>query len=316
MQTLNFTLNELLQVKDRIEPFIHKTPIVTSKILNRETGAELFFKCESFQKTGSFKIRGATNAILSLTGEEVLKGVVTHSSGNFAQALSKAANLKGIKAWIVMPENAPKSKKEAVKSYGGIIVECLPTLKSRENTANEIVEKNGATFIHPYNQREVIAGQATCAIEIYQEIDSPDYIVVPVGGGGLISGTALATQCFSPQTKIIAAEPKGADDCFRSLQQGTIIPMESPKTIADGLRTGLGDLTFPIIQKYVSDVITVSEDDIIHAMKLFWTRAKIVIEPSSAVALAAVLISKERFVKKSVTVILTGGNVDIDNLPF
>ena len=304
------TKEQLTNTQLRINNHTHNTAVTTSQILDQMAEATLFFKCECFQRKGSFKLRGATNAVLSLTDEEKAKGVVTHSSGNFAQALALAATNHGIKSWIVMPENAPQTKKSAVEQYGGQIVLCTSTQTAREETADKYVKKYGATFIHPYNQLEVIQGQATAAMELIEKIPDLDYIVAPVGGGGLLSGTALAAHYFSPKTKVIGAEPLGADDAYRSFKSGKIFPQDNPQTIADGLRTGLGTLTFPIIKELVSEIITVTETEIIDALKTFWTRAKIVIEPSAAVALAVVLKSPETFAKKRVGIILSGGNID------
>ncbi|MDY0279988.1 MAG: pyridoxal-phosphate dependent enzyme [Salinivirgaceae bacterium] len=310
------TKEQIIETIARISPHIHKTTIATSRILDEMAKATLFFKCENFQRTGSFKIRGATNAILSLTANEKAKGVVTHSSGNFAQALAMAATSQGIKSWIVMPENAPNTKKDAVKQYGGEVILCAPTLVARETTAEKYVEKHGATFIHPFNQLEVIQGQSTAAMELINEVQNLDYIVAPVGGGGLLSGTALAAHYFSPSTKIIGAEPLGADDAYKSFKQGVLIPQNNPQTIADGLRTSLGTLTFPIIQVLVSEIKTVTEEQIIDALQLFWTRTKIVIEPSAAVALAVVLNTPETFVGKRIGIILSGGNIDLKHVSF
>jgi threonine dehydratase len=308
--SLPVTQNQLSETHRLITPYIHKTPVITSQILDNLTHSRLFFKCECLQKTGSFKKRGATSAVLTLSEEERNRGIVTHSSGNFAQALALSATELKIKSWIVMPKNATIAKKEATKQYGGKIVECEPTLSDRENTAKDIIERHGATFIHPYNQYSVIRGQATAAMELISEIDSLDYIVAPVGGGGLISGVSLVCKYFSPETKVIGAEPSGADDAFKSFRYRTFIPQTNPQTIADGLHTSLGDLTFPLIINLVSDILTVSEEEIIEAMKLFWSRAKIIIEPSSAVALAAILKNTEIFAGKNTGVILSGGNVD------
>jgi len=314
--SLPVSKDQLLQTQQSISPYIHKTPVITSRILNKIAEADLFFKCECLQRCGAFKIRGATSAIFSLSPEEQAKGVVTHSSGNFAQALACAAAEQGIKAWIVMPKNAPATKKTATKSYGGQIVECEPTQKDREATADHLVATYGATMIHPYNQYPVIKGQATAAMELVNDVHDLDYAVAPVGGGGLLSGTALACAYFSPGTKIMGAEPLGADDAYKSFHTGTIIPQTNPQTIADGLRTGLGDLTFPLIKELVSDILTVTEEEIVDAMKLFWSRTKIIIEPSSAVALAAVLKNSDIFAGKRVGLILSGGNVDLEKLPW
>jgi len=307
---------EFLQACERVKPYVHKTPVLTSSFLNELSGTSLFFKCENFQKMGAFKMRGAINAILQLSEEQKKAGVVTHSSGNFAQALSLAARDLGVKAYIVMPNNAPKVKKLAVAGYGGIITESESTLEARENAANNIVLENGATFIHPSNNREVILGQGTAAAELLKDFPDLDYIVSPVGGGGLIAGTALAAHYLSKKCKVIGGEPFGADDAFRSLQSGKIEENIEINTVADGLRTQLGDQNFPIIKKYVSEIIRVEEAEIIQALRYIWERMKIVVEPSSAVALASVLREKEKFRNKKVGIILSGGNVDLSNLPF
>ncbi|MBU2929222.1 pyridoxal-phosphate dependent enzyme [Winogradskyella psychrotolerans] len=306
----------LIETHNRIKPFIHKTPVLISRLLNEETGCNLFFKCENFQKMGAFKMRGASNAILSLTDEQRQRGVVTHSSGNFAQAVSLAAQTLGVKAYIVMPENAPQVKKNAVKTYGGEIIECESTLKAREETANTIEKEKGASFLHPSNQDEVIHGNSTAAIELLEEQPDLDVIIVPVGGGGLLAGTALAAHYFSNKCKVIGGEPMEADDAYRSLISGRIETNKTTATIADGLRTHLGNRNFPIIQNYIEKIIRVEEAEIINAMQLIWERMKIAIEPSSAVAFAAVLKRKEEFATKNVGIILSGGNVDVKNLPF
>ena len=306
--------NELKDTYKLLQPFIHKTPVITSRLLNDLAQADLFFKCESLQRTGSFKIRGATSAVLALSEEQQRRGVVTHSSGNFAQALAFAATQLGVKSWIVMPENAPDIKKQATAGYGGEIILCKPTIKDRETTALSIIEQKGATFIHPYNQYSVIRGQSTVAMELIEDMNHLDYIISPIGGGGLISGIALACHYFSDKTKVIGAEPLGADDAFRSFHTGKLIPQTNPQTIADGLRTSLGDLTFPIIKELVTNIYTVTETQIMNALKLFWTRTKIIIEPSSAVTLAVVLNNQNIFSNKRVGVILSGGNIDIDRL--
>lgn len=308
--------NEILATMERITPFIHKTPVLTSTSINRILGVELFFKCENFQRMGAYKMRGAVNAVLKLSDEEKARGVVTHSSGNFAQALALAAKSVNIKAYIVMPSNAPKVKKAAVLEYGAEVIECPPTTQDREAVAAKITKEKGATFIHPSNDLNVIFGQGTAALELIKEQNALDYIFVPVGGGGLLAGTALAAHYFSPGTKVIAGEPFGADDAYHSLKAGKIIPCENPLTIADGLRTSLGDKNFPIIQKLVKEIIRVEEQEIIDAMKMIWQRMKIIIEPSSAVAFAALIREKGRFKNKKAGVILSGGNVDVENLPF
>ena len=301
----------------RTTPHVHKTPVLTSQLLNEISGTQLFFKCENFQKMGAFKMRGAINAILQLSEEEKGKGVVTHSSGNFAQAVSLAAKHLGIKAYIVMPSNAPQVKKEAVHGYGGIIIESRPTLKSRETEAAKIVKEKGATFLHPSNNLNVILGQGTAAIELLESEPNLDLIFTPVGGGGLIAGTALAATYFSNSNcKVIGGEPYKVDDAYRSLKSGKIEINTNTDTIADGLRTNLGDINFPIIQKHVDEIIRVQEIEIIKSMRLIWERLKIIIEPSSAVPFAALLSEKQRFKNKKIGIILSGGNVDLSNLPF
>jgi len=310
------SFNDLTETAERIKIYIHHTPVMTCSSLNVITGASLFFKCENLQKTGSFKFRGAVNAVLQLPEEKRKNGVATHSSGNFAQALSLAAKTAGLKAYIVMPENATSVKKEAVLGYGAEIIECKSNLEARESTLNDVVARTGACFIHPYNDINVILGQGTAAFELIKDIEKPDIIIAPVGGGGLISGTALATRHLLPDTEIYAAEPMGADDAYRSFHKGEIIPCLNPNTIADGLRTSLGDKTFPIIKRLLSDIIRVEEDEIIQAMRLIWERMKIVIEPSAAVAFAAVYKEKEKFSGKRIGIILSGGNTDLGNIPF
>lgn len=306
----------LIQVQKRIKPFIHRTPVLTSELLNELSGANVFFKCENFQKMGAFKMRGAANAILNLSEEQRQKGVVTHSSGNFAQAVSLAALKLGVKAYIVMPENAPHVKKEAVRAYKGRIIECTSTIEDREIVARSIQEKEGATFLHPSNDDDVIFGQGTAAMELLEDYPDLDYIFVPVGGGGLIGGTALAVHLFSDKCKVIGGEPFEVDDAYRSLISGKIETNKTANTIADGLRTHLGDRNFPIIQKHVEKIIRVKEDEIVKAMELIWERMKIVIEPSCAVPFAALLRNKEDYKNKNVGIILSGGNVDLKNLPF
>ncbi|MDE3742487.1 pyridoxal-phosphate dependent enzyme [Maribacter polysaccharolyticus] len=307
---------DLIECHGRIVPFIHETPILTSRLLNEIAGADIFFKCENFQRMGAYKMRGATNAISQLTDAQREKGVVTHSSGNFAQALSLAAKSLGVKAYIVMPSSAPQVKKDAVKGYGGTIIECEPTLAARNAMAEEIRSKTGATFIHPSNDLNVIAGQGTACMELLNEQPDLDVVVVPVGGGGLIAGTALAAHYFGKGCSVIGAEPFEVDDAYRSLISGKIESNETTNTIADGLKTELGDKSFPLMQEYVDRIIRVTEEEIVAAMKLIWERMKIVIEPSSAVAFAAVLREKESFKGKKIGIIISGGNVDLKNLPF
>ncbi len=306
----------LFDCHQRIEPFIHETPVLSSQLINTVVGTVIFFKCENFQRMGAFKMRGATNAIMQLGDEQKQKGVVTHSSGNFAQAVSLAAKSLGIPAYIVMPSNAPEVKRNAVADYDGKITLCDATLKARENAAQKIVEEKGATFIHPSNDMDVILGNATAAMELLKDQPDLDYIFTPVGGGGLIAGTALAAHHFGKNCKVIGGEPMEADDAYRSLQSGKIEENKSANTIADGLRTTLGNINFPIIQQYVEKIILVSEEEIVTAMKLIWERMKIIVEPSSAVALAAVIGEKEELQNKRIGIIISGGNVDLKNLPF
>ncbi|MBL7877499.1 MAG: pyridoxal-phosphate dependent enzyme [Cyclobacteriaceae bacterium] len=307
---MNIDRSTIEQAHERIKPYIHHTPVLTSASVDEVAGCHVFFKCENFQKVGAFKARGAMNAALSLSPDQLSKGIATHSSGNHAQALARAAKILGVKSYIVMPRTAPDIKKRGVKGYGGEIFECEPTLQARESTLAEVIKKTGATEIHPFNNYEVMAGQATAAKELFEEVENLDVIMAPVGGGGLLSGTALAAKYFSPRTKVIAGEPAGSDDAYRSLQSGKIEPAQS-QTIADGLLTTLGDKTFPIIHELVSEVITASDEQIINAMKLVWERMKIIIEPSCAVPLASLLKEKERFKGKRVGIILSGGNVDL-----
>ena len=308
---------DLVNAKRRIELFINETPILTSTMINKLAGCEVFFKCESFQKVGAFKYRGATNAILQLSPEEMKNGVATHSSGNHAQALALAAKVQGIKAFIVMPSTAPRVKVEAVRGYGAEITFCEPTLQAREQTLAAVVEKTGATEIHPFDHDWIIAGQGTAAMELLEEMMDLEVIITPVGGGGLLSGTALAARYFGKEgIKVIASEPEMASDAYRSFKSGILEPSINPQTIADGLLTSLSERTFNIIREYVDNIIIVSEDEIIEAMKLIWERMKIVIEPSSAVPFAALLKEKARFSGKRVGIIISGGNVDLGNLPF
>ena len=313
---MKVSLEDIRDAAIRIDPYIHRTPVFTSTSINKIAGCELFFKTHNFQKVGAFKMRGAANAVMQLSEEQLTMGVATHSSGNHAAALACAARARGIKAYIVMPKNAPAIKKKAVAGYGAEIIECEPTLASREATLEEVVKKTGATFIPPYNHEHVILGQATCALELLEQTEKLDFILAPIGGGGLMSGTALTTRLFSPDTEIIGAEPAGADDAYRSLEAGRILPMDHPDTIADGLRTSLGSLTFPILQEHVKRIITVKDEEIVKAMRLIWERMKIIIEPSCAVPLAAVLKEASFFENGRVGIILTGGNVDLENLPF
>lgn len=314
------TSNQLLDCHTRIKPYIHNTPVLTSRLVNKKLKANLFFKCENFQRAGAYKIRGATNAILQLTEEQKKHGVVTHSSGNFAQALSLAAQSIGIHAHIVMPNTAPEVKKIGVREYGGTIHECDPTVEARQQMANEIAARTGATFIHPSNDENVIIGQGTAAIELLKEQPYLDYLFCPVGGGGLIAGSSLAAKYFGSNCSVLGGEPFEADDAYRSLKSGKIEGNTSVNTIADGLKTTLGNINFPIIQQYVDSIVRVDEEEIIMAMQLIWERMKIVIEPSSAVAVAAAItfsrVNFNDFRDKKVGIIVSGGNVDLSKLPF
>jgi len=309
-------IEDVKNAHERIKHFIHKTPVLTSKTLDKITYSELYFKCENFQKAGAFKFRGATNAVLSLTKDEAKQGVLTHSSGNHAGALSLAAKMKNVPAYIVMPKNAPAVKRVAVQNYGGIITECEPTLKAREETAEQVMEKTGATLIHPYNNEKIIAGQGTAAFELLNKINNVDIILTPVGGGGLLSGTAISAKSLNPQIKVFGCEPHNADDAYRSFHAGKIIPIKNPNTIADGLRTSLGDKTFPIIRKLVDDILLVTESEIVSAMRFIWERMKIIVEPSAVVPFAAILRKRPELIGKKIGLILSGGNVDVRNLPF
>ncbi len=310
------TLADIKKAHQRVSRYASVTPVLTSESINELTVANIFFKCENFQKIGAFKMRGATNAILSLHPDERAMGVATHSSGNHGQAVALAARLSGIKAYIVMPNSSPKVKKKAVEHYGAEIIFCENTLESRQKALDKVLTKTGAIFIPPYDNYAVIAGQATAAKELIEEIDDLDSIITSVGGGGLLSGTALSTSYLSPNVKVYGAEPKNADDAYRSFKSGQLLPVENSNTIADGLKTSLGVRNFEIIKDLVNDIFTVTEEEIIDAMRLVWERMKLIIEPSSAVAVAAVLTQNEVFKNKKIGLILTGGNVDLGNLPF
>ena len=310
------TFADIEKAHERIRSYIHHTPVMTSKSINEIVGAELFFKCENLQKVGAFKFRGACNSVFSLSDEEAKNGVCTHSSGNHAAALALAARMRGVPAYIVMPENAPEIKKKAVAGYGAQITFCEPTQAARESTLANVARQTGATEIHPYNYFNVICGQGTAAKELIEDTGNLDIVMAPVGGGGLLSGTALSTRALLPKARVIAAEPAGADDAFRSFYSKTLHPSVAPKTIADGLLTSLGSLTFPIVLENVDQIVTVSEDNIVAAMRMIWERMKIIIEPSSAVPLAAILENKAEVKGKKVGIILSGGNVDLGKLPF
>lgn len=308
--------SDIQTARRNIMKYIHRTPVLTNRQVNERTGADVFFKCENFQKGGAFKFRGACNTVLQLSDEEAAKGVATHSSGNHAQAIALAAKLRGIKAFIVMPENAPEVKKQAVRGYGAEITFCESTLEARESTLENVVEETGAVFIHPYNHPGIIAGQGTCAMEFLMECPGLDHILAPVGGGGLISGTAIATRRISPETKVIGCEPELADDACRSFKSGSLQPVKRYDSIADGLRTSLGELSFACIQQYVDDIVTVSEEEIIEAMRFIWERMNIIIETSSAVPVAALLNGKIDAEGAKTGIIISGGNVDLDCLPW
>jgi threonine dehydratase len=310
------SMSDIKRAHQRIQKHLIHTPVFTSHNINDIAGCEVFFKCENFQKTGSFKMRGATNAILSVRPEERANGFATHSSGNHAQAVAFAGHAAGAKTYIVMPENAPKVKIEAVKAYGGKISFCEPTEEARIQTCNEIIEKTGAMFIPPFDHPDIVAGQATAAKELIEEIHEMDTVMTPVGGGGLAAGTCLAVKYLLPNTKVILGEPKKVDDAYRSLKAGKIVSNKTTDTIADGLKVTIGTLNFEIIKDNVEEIVTVTEKEIIDSMRLIWERLKIVIEPSCSVPFAALLKNKEKFAGQRVGIILTGGNVDLGNLPF
>lgn len=310
------TFADIEKAHGRIRPYIHHTPVLSSKSINEIVGAELLFKCENFQKVGAFKFRGACNSVFSLTDREARNGVCTHSSGNHAAALALAARMRGIRAYIVMPENAPEIKKVAVAGYGAQITFCTPTQEARETTLKKVAAETGATEIHPYNYFNVICGQGTAAKELIEEVGTLDVVMAPVGGGGLLSGTALSAKAILPNAQVIAAEPAGAADAFRSFYTKTLQLSVAPKTIADGLLTSLGSLTFPLVLDNVDQIATVSEEGIVAAMRMIWERMKIIVEPSSAVPLAAILENKVEVKGRKVGIILSGGNVDLGRLPF
>jgi threonine dehydratase len=308
--------SDILAAADRIAAHVHRTPVLTCEALDARAGARLFFKCENFQKVGAFKMRGATNAVFALSDAEAARGVATHSSGNHAQALALAARRRGVPAYVVMPRNAPQVKKDAVAGYGAEIIDCEPNLAARESTLAAVVARTGAAFVHPYDNEMVIAGQGTAALELLTDHPDLELVLAPVGGGGLLSGTALATHALAPQAAVIAAEPAGADDACRSLAAGRIIPVENPDTVADGLLTSLGQHTFPVIRQHVREIWTVDDPAIIAAMRLIFERMKIVVEPSAAVGLAAVLDHRQQVAGRRVGIILSGGNVDLGRLPW
>ncbi len=315
MKTLP-TFEQVCEAARRIRPYVHRTPVLTCATLDQLIGAEIYFKCENFQRSGAFKARGACNAVFSLSAEEAQRGVATHSSGNHGAALALMAQLRGIPAIVVMPDNAPHVKRDAVAGYGARIIFSASTPLARETRLAEALAETGATFVHPSNDPLVIAGQGTAALELLDDIPALDVVMAPVGGGGLLSGTALAAAGHSPRARVIGAEPAAADDAYRSLQAGHILPSGNPQTIADGLRTSLGDVTFPLIQQHVERIVLVSEEAIVQAMYLVWERMKIIIEPSSAVPVAALLENPGDFAGQRIGVILSGGNLDLRQLPW
>ena len=313
------TIEAIRAAHDRIRDKIHRTPLMSSETLDNASGMRLFFKCENLQKAGAFKARGATNAVYMLSPQEAARGVVTHSSGNHAAALARAARLRGIPAYIVMPKNAPLAKQSAVRRYGGLIELCEPNLAARESTAREVVGRTGAAFIHPYDDLRVMAGQGTSAIEILEDVPALDAILCPVGGGGNLSGIAVAAKSIKPSIRVIGVEPAGADDAARSFRAGRLEPLGQPLTIADGLRTSLGQKPFAEILRHVDGIVTVSEASIIDAMRAIWEVLKIVVEPSGAVAYAAIVQNhglKLEAPEPRVAILLTGGNLDLDHLPW
>ena len=310
------TYKDVEAAHERIAPHIHKTPVLTSRFMNELSGAELFFKCENLQKAGAFKVRGASNAVFGLDDDKARLGVATHSSGNHALSLSYAAGRRGIDVTVVMPRTASQAKKDAVIGYGGEIVECEPSVSSREAVFVQVVAETGADFVHPYNDPRVIAGQGTCARELDDQVHGLDAVVAPIGGGGMVSGTCLTLSNIAPNVAIYAAEPENADDAYRSFKAGHIIADDAPQTVADGLKVPLKELTWHFVSNHVTDILTASEQEIIDAMKITWQRMKIVMEPSSAVPLATILKNRDVFAGKRVGVIVTGGNVDVDKLPW
>ena len=312
------SIDDIRAAAGRIKGVGHRTPILTSQTLNEMAGRKLFFKCENFQKVGAFKLRGGWNAVSMLSDEEAAKGVCTHSSGNHAQAVAFSAMKRGIASYIVMPNNVPDVKQDAVKGYGANIILCEPTLEARETTLDEITKKTGAQVVHPFNNPNVIAGQGTAALEMIEDLGTLDAIIAPIGGGGLMSGTCIATRSLLPETKLFGAEPAGADDAYRSLKEGKIIPQTDPDTICDGLLTSLGEYTWNILKDHLEAIYTVTDDEVINAMRLVWERMKIIIEPSSATAVAVALKSEFKALEglEKVGIILTGGNVELSKLPF
>ena len=310
------TLKDIEAAHERIRPFIHRTPVFTNSSLNKLSGAELYFKCDNFQKVGSFKIRGATNTVEQLTIEELNRGVATTSSGNHGAALSMAVTRRGGKTKVVMPNNTPEIKVNNVERNGGEVVWCEPEQESRESVLKELIERTGAVVVHPYNDERIMAGQGTCAKELLEDYPDLDTIVSPVSGGGLLSGTLLSSKALKANIQVFGAEPVEADDAYRSLKLGKIVPNETINTICDGLRAQIGTLTFPVIADLVDDIITVTEEEIIDSMRMIWERLKMIVEPSSSIALGAILKNKDKFNGKKVGLIISGGNVDLDHLPW
>lgn len=313
---MTLTIDDVRAAHARIKDRIHRTPVMTSASLDAKSGAQLFFKCENLQKIGAFKARGATNAVALLSDEEARRGVVTHSSGNHGAALARAAKLRGIPAYIVMPSNSPQAKRDSVLRYGAEVIQCEPTLAARESTSNSVVERTGAVFIHPYNDLRVMAGQGTTALELLEDVPDLTDILCPVGGGGLLSGVAVTAKSLNPNIQVFGVEPAGADDAARSLAAGHIIPMTAPATIADGLRSSLGELTFDEIQHHVDGIVTVSETEIMHSMRTIWEVLKIIVEPSGAVGYGALVDGQLNLSGHRVGIVITGGNLDLDTLPW
>ncbi len=310
------TYDDMLAAHERIQPHVRRTPVLTSAYLDTLAGAQLFFKCENLQEAGAFKVRGATNAVFGLSDPQAAKGVATHSSGNHALSLAWAAGRRGIPCHVVMPRTAPQAKKDAVRRYGGSITECEPSTTSREATFAQVQAATGAEFVHPYNDPRVIAGQGTCSRELMEQVPGLNAVIAPIGGGGMISGTCLTLATLAPQTRVFAAEPEQADDAYRSFKGGRLIADDAPVTVADGLKVPLKELTWHFVQRHVSDIFTATEQEIVDAMKLAWKHLRVVLEPSSAVPLAVILKNKQRFAGQRLGVIVTGGNVDLDTLPW
>ena len=312
------SIDDVRAAAERIKGVGHRTPVLTSKTLDQLAGRKLFFKCENFQKVGAFKFRGGWNAVSMLSDGEAEKGVCTHSSGNHAQAVAYSAQKRGIPAYIVMPNNSPDVKLNAVKGYGANVTLCEPTLEARRTTLDGIAKKTGAAVIHPFNNPNVIAGQGTAALELIEEVSELDAVIAPIGGGGLMSGTCITTRSLLPKAKLFGAEPKGADDAYRSLKEGKMLPQENPNTICDGLLTSMGENTWNILKDHLNDIYTVSDDEVIKAMKLIWERMKIIIEPSCATPVAVVMSPEFKQLEgiEKIGIILTGGNIDLSKLPF